>query len=539
MTGQVSAVLALACSAGLATVLALLAWRRPSGPGSVAFALTMLAVAAWEASSLGEFVATATVAKITWAKLDYLGIVTVPPAWLMCTWAFAMPSRPMRPVVSRLLWVVPVVTVIMALTNDYHHLMWSRITPSAPSPTAYLIYTHGPYFWFWVAYSYLLFIAGSVLLLRALLRSSHIYRRQASALLTGMALPWLGNVLYVTGRSPVAGIDPTPFTFTLCGLLWFWALYRLRLFDLVPVARETLVESMDDGLLVIDALGRVVDINPAAAHLVGTFPIAALGAPLASLLPGWAGPGEQGAPTHPILLELQPPGSAVRTLDVRTTALRTTTGRRHGGYLVVLRDVTASKAIEDQLHAVNESLRAQLEQNAVLHEEAIRDPLTGLFNRRYLHETLARELAHVTRSGVPVSLVVLDIDHFKLLNDTYGHDAGDDMLRALATMLSSITRGSDMACRYGGEEFVMVLPEAGLEATLGRVEQWRQAFAALRVRHGSVEMTSSFSAGVAVAPFHGTDAVALFQAADSALYAAKSGGRNRVVAAPLDEPFLP
>jgi diguanylate cyclase (GGDEF)-like protein len=183
---------------------------------------------------------------------------------------------------------------------------------------------------------------------------------------------------------------------------------------------------------------------------------------------------------------------------------------------------------------LNEVLRAQLHANRTLQEQlseqAHRDALTGLYNRRYLDATLQRELARCARESLPLSLVLLDLDHFKHINDRWGHPVGDAVLRQLAARLTAQARLADVACRYGGEEFLMLLPGMPAEVALLRAEGWRADFAADALRHGSETIPVTLSAGVATYPQDGITAQALIGAADQALYRAKTSGRNRVVA---------
>lgn len=185
---------------------------------------------------------------------------------------------------------------------------------------------------------------------------------------------------------------------------------------------------------------------------------------------------------------------------------------------------------EERLHSVNQSLRDRLEEiqvlQAKLREQAIRDPLTNLFNRRYLEETLERELSRVRRNGEPLSVMMMDIDYFKRLNDSFGHKAGDLVLVGLGELLRVKTRQADIACRYGGEEFVVVMPTASLEVAVSRAEQVRESFAALEVAYGGNVLHATLSIGIAAFPIHGAISGDLFLAADQALYAAKAGGRN-------------
>jgi diguanylate cyclase (GGDEF)-like protein len=200
---------------------------------------------------------------------------------------------------------------------------------------------------------------------------------------------------------------------------------------------------------------------------------------------------------------------------------------------------TADMALERRkLSEHNRQLMDRLKQNAEelkdlnrrLHEQATRDGLTGLFNHRYFRESLATELARCSRYRRPFSLVFMDVDHFKRYNDTHGHLAGDDLLKNLARLLEQDRRGSTIVCRYGGEEFVMLVPETDREGALKLAEIVRQRIEAHpfsgeeRQPLGRVTL----SLGVASYPDDGEDAEILIQHADKALYAAKNAGRNAV-----------
>lgn len=189
------------------------------------------------------------------------------------------------------------------------------------------------------------------------------------------------------------------------------------------------------------------------------------------------------------------------------------------------RDVTALKETEANLR---EQLAKNEELSRALREESIRDPLTGLYNRRWLDEVLEQEIPRTLREGTHLSYCVIDLDHFKRVNDNWGHNVGDRILLSLATLLKEGSRKHDVAARFGGEEFVLVLP--GLDAGQGReaVERLLKAFTELDFGpDGPASLT--FSAGLAVVPDHATNRDKLFRVADKALYEAKEAGRNRVV----------
>jgi diguanylate cyclase (GGDEF)-like protein/PAS domain S-box-containing protein len=173
---------------------------------------------------------------------------------------------------------------------------------------------------------------------------------------------------------------------------------------------------------------------------------------------------------------------------------------------------------------------SNLKLRETLRQQAIRDPLTGLFNRRYMEESLEREVRRAARHANLLGVMMLDIDHFKRVNDSFGHVVGDMLLRAIGALLLSHTRGEDIACRYGGEEFTLILPDSSLADTWKRAEQLRSAVKQLRVRHGGEPLgIVTISVGVASFPEHGVVPEALLRAADHALYQAKAAGRDRVV----------
>jgi diguanylate cyclase (GGDEF)-like protein/PAS domain S-box-containing protein len=175
---------------------------------------------------------------------------------------------------------------------------------------------------------------------------------------------------------------------------------------------------------------------------------------------------------------------------------------------------------------------ANLKLRDALRAQSIRDPLTGLFNRRFMEESLAKELKRAERNSCPVSVIMLDVDHFKRYNDTHGHEAGDAVLREMGGFILTQIRGEDIACRFGGEEFVLLMPDASIEIAAQRAERMRQGVKRIQISaHGQPLDAVSVSLGVAAFPEHGKLPVALLRSADGALYEAKEEGRDRVVVA--------
>ena len=209
-------------------------------------------------------------------------------------------------------------------------------------------------------------------------------------------------------------------------------------------------------------------------------------------------------------------------------------------FVAIKHDISERKRMETDLQDTNTMLQHQLEEihrlQGELRELAVRDGLTNLFNRRYLDETLERELSRAKREGYPLSLVMIDIDHFKKLNDTYGHQAGDKVLRELAALLWGNIRTEDVPCRYGGEEFLVLLPRMPLGIALERAESWRKAFEATRVPFGDFQLAGTLSCGLSGYPDHARTTDDLLRCCDEALYKAKHLGRNRSVVFDTDHP---
>ena len=519
-------------------VLLLARWvmRQRYFPGRESFIVLHLASLWWMIAASLEMAAQGPQCKVFWATMAWPGILMVPTFWAVFLWQYVNSVRQPLPLRSTLgLAVVPVLIWLMALSNPWHGLFYGADTaPLSDEPGAPIRYQHELLFYAAAAYVYLFMTFCMGVVLRAAIVSYGVHRRHYLAFVFVTAVPWAANISYVVFGWMLFGFDPTPFSFAFTLVAFAWLIVGVRLFDLLPVARHLLLDALLDPVLVVDAQLRVIEANPAALKLAGLrsgwqgrqladWPI--LGADLQQLL------SQQVQGEHDCLLTL---ANSARYFEVRIRAIERVT---HRGTLVLgrmlyLRDVTQRHLSElklaEALALSEERLRTITNLHEQLQEQALCDPLTGLYNRRYLGEFFARELAVAQRERTPISLALIDLDHFKQLNDEHGHLEGDDVLKGVAQHLQENLRSSDAVFRIGGEEFLLILPRADAQEARKRLETICRELAAhpLPTRGGARYVT--LSAGLALWPEQGVMLDQLLQVADAALYQAKHAGRNRV-----------
>ncbi len=390
-------VLLLVIGAITSIVLALVAWRYRSAPGAVALAVLMLAIAGWSLAYAQELVSPALSTKIFWARIEYIGITLVPPAWLV----FAIQYTGRTQWVTRrnlaLLALEPLLVWILTWTYPTHHLFWSSISLDMSGSMPAWSATYGIAFWMHTAYAYLFLLVGTLLMAQAFLRSPHLYRGQALVMLLAVMTPWLGNALYIFGLNPLPDLDLTPLTFTVTGMILSWGVFRFRLLDIVPVARDAIIESMSDGVVVLDEQNRIVDINPSACAIFESQAHLLIGQSVGRILAH-----------RPDLLErylhvfearedfVLDDGIRQRNFDLRISPLRDRQGRMTGR-LVVLRDITELKQFEQDLYQAKEAAESANRAKSTLlanmsHE--LRTPLNAVIGYSELLCEEVRELGY-------------------------------------------------------------------------------------------------------------------------------------------------
>gem|GEM_PF-544821 len=691
---------------------------------------------------------------------QYLGIQAAAPLTLLFVLTLFGLQSWVTPARTFLLFVIPVLTVSLAWTNDFHHLIWTRHYMIETGYLTTMGLEYGLMFWLMVSYFYLIFAAITFVLVHQLITAASLYRAQAGSVLLAMIVVWLANGVYVSGHSPVPGMDPTPLGFSLVAGVMAYGFFKYGLLDILPVARAQVYTSLEDGILVVDAPGRVIDLNPAAEGILGLSRGSAIGQEVESISgdPSWAkalaakGPGEislrrgeeertydhRVTPladrkgnslgrlivlrditeakrveaalreselryrtlfekandaifltdlndriidanrqacqllgySHQEMLALKVPdlqapevrgeeGSVIRSelarptnlplesVDVRRDGTRISvevgsaliSSAGEGLVLSIVRDITARKLVEEALRESEEkfrlvvesanegilvlqqerckfvndyglrlfgtsrvkmlsrpilefihpddqdlilkriqkrlagesveeviehriidakggmkwvetrdvptiwdglpaliafvtdiSTRKQMEENLIA--LATTDSLTGADNRYRFLEKAEMELRRCRRYQGQMAVLMLDLDHFKRINDTFGHHVGDRVLQAAVRVCQTILRATDIFGRVGGEEFAAILVETVSEEAAAVAERLRAGLADLTVDSEQGPVRFTVSIGLTTLEKEDASFEAVLQRADSALYKAKEAGRNRVARLP-------
>lgn len=489
---------------------------------------------------------------VFWIKFQYLGMPFLPPLNLLMIMYFLGMDKYLSRIVRIGLFIVPAITLALVLTNEAHHLYYRDIVLRADTLTPKADLVAGPWYIIAGAYTFGCMIGGAVLLLIYWGRK-RTYRFQLFTMLVGLLLPLAGDFFYLGGVTP-DGMDPIPVIMTVTSALYMWALASRGLFHVVPIARDNLFESMRDGVFVLDMEDRLVDYNAAAAEIMPELAASEIGQRLDRLWRLHTDAGllrRETADAGPIKREMTDDSLLKRVTDAEKTSpgdgseiqeipwtvgdqsyhyqVRTsvvhTRGAQEAGKLIVLIDITQRVRLQEQLRQM-----------------AYYDGLTGAFNRaRFMSLSMAM-LKETESAGEPTAVVLFDIDHFKRINDTYGHDVGDQALLHIAELCRKALRPADLFARYGGEEFVMAMPGLSAERAEAAAHRIRRELAAqpLDVPGGKLRMTASFGiAATEGAEVGGTGATGadeaaklklkrLLKQADLALYAAKNAGRDAV-----------
>lgn len=513
-------------AAGIAGAAARYVWTQRREPGGMALMLLATAAAAWSLLEASSLLAVGLEAKLFLAQLMYLPIALAPLFWVAFAIGYSGRGRVLRTWPMYAIYAVPLATIVFAFTNDSHQLLWTRFSTDTVAGLQMVSVDHG--FWFLVhsGYAYALTLVATVILGLHIAQSPRHWWRLVPVCGAPAAVLAL-NAMYLADMFEPDVPDQTSSGLAIATVALAGVLMRRGSADYAPVARSTVVEEMQDAVIVVDRSGRCVDANEVAREQFRVRPESEM--PI-ELSVEWAGLRDiEGKRAHAgEAIRLKTHGSTEpRWFDMTVSRLGPRGGRDRS--VIVLRDVSELVEMRRQLQKSEHQL---LEMNEQLKRLAHTDELTGLPNRRSFFKALERELGRSDRYDQPLSVVLLDLDHFKKVNDTWGHPIGDRVLEAAAEAVRGVCRDSDVPGRLGGEELAVLLLHTGkIEAELV-AERIRRRISEVEhlVPGDHLRVTASF--GVATTGPGRIDVDSLIAAADAALYEAKNAGRNRIAVAP-------
>ncbi len=502
---HLSAYVVVLVAIGVADIVAAISvWRRRGRIGRASLCAVLLAAAVWCVAYALELATTGD-SRVLWGALKFIGTTLLPPAWLIFALQYTgRLARPGRRLLAALA-VEPALVLLLLAYSPTRSLIRSYPAGQlrARLPTVHL----GVVYWVHFAYTNALVLAGSAVLLLTLMRISRLYWRQSIVLGVAICLPLIANVMSSLDVAPFAQLNAAPVAVSLSAWTLVLGVLRYQLLDLRPVARTLVVETMRDAVVVTNAHGHVVDVNPAAQRLLGIPAAALIGCPADTLFADHETlDGHRPTPPHELLREAR---DRAGELELVVTPLIDPRGAT-AGRVLVFRDVSERKELERNLRHL-----------------AYTDALTGLPNRTLFHDRLKQGLAIALRRDSPLAVLFLDLDRFKVINDSLGHDVGDRVLISVARRLGACLRDEDTLARLGGDEFAVLLPElSGTRGSLLVADKLLRALAAPQLINGH-ELTVGASIGIALFPENGSDVQSLLRSADAAMYSAKAHGRGR------------
>ena len=454
---------------------------------------------------------------IIFDNIAYLGMDIIAIGVFTFSMAFTQNKKQLDKLMWGLLLIEPVINLVLIWSDPIHHLFRRNISIASIGQFNYIIYDHGIWGMVILSYFYALILFSILLLIRFYLQANQLTRTQTAVIIMGICFPYVVGIFSMLGLIKALDQDIFPITFGLSNIFLAWGIIRFRIFDIVPIARDRIIESMHEGMIMIDDNNRIVDINPAALELIGYEEKELLGDQISNIIPISIvqALGKLEKVQYETQINNKKTGTT-NTYEIRLSPLMNRQGEIFGR-LVFLQDITRRKVLEAELHRM-----------------ATTDSLTGLLNRRQFETLAKRDLAKSRRSNKPLSVLMLDIDHFKVVNDTYGHAIGDAVLREFTRRCQTKLRSSDLFARFGGEEFVILLTETDQEKAEQVASRVLDIISGEKVETSKGLVAVSTSIGIATSRSDEETIEIIIDAADKALYQAKDRGGNIVISAIRD-----
>lgn len=498
----------------LIIVIGIYAWQQGKTVGARRFSLLMLSMSIYILGYSFELASLHLNTMIFWNKVQYFGILTFPTIYLLFASQFSGKSRWQTKKNVALLFLLPAIFLFIKLFDSSFHLIYRSIELDNSGIIPLLEFQKGPLYYVYVAYNLVMVTLGTFLLIVKRPFASALYLRQTNIILAVSAVLYASYLLYLSGYDVfpfLKNLDLNPFFYTLWGLAISYAILRYRLFDLAPIARDALIEILNDGVLVIDDQYRLVDSNPKAQQLFG-WEKTPVGSPLEKLDLNLVENELLQSLKSNYTFEKQFTNNGDTSVFEVTISILRNTQSLIIGYLLVLHDITLRKGTEKQLQ-----------------ELSLVDDLTKLLNRRGFNILSDQLCSFCLRMSMNAVLFFFDLDNLKQINDQYGHVMGDQAIMDMGDLLRQSFRATDIIARMGGDEFVVFAIETvenSCETMTRRLDQNHKA----KLLEGNRSFRLEFSMGTSFYKWESPQPIEkIVMDSDSAMYKAKQLKKDQSV----------